>query len=315
MHALQPSANSSVWHVMPPTVSGGKGNGYPSGTVAPLVPVLPQHTRISVESAKSGQAHSEPGDSVRNKTRRDAASWLGQRMSGVKLPTVSVYSPSAEYRQAAGQKGAPPGPVLTMAATRQIMLRGGSAMIWKPGKLATLTDNLHLPARSPGTLFRSMPRHLSVRNAIISTGTGPGSGTAQSEAVSGFAAALPELRRTSGDILDISRNMGDATSLFYRQPAAMAATNSLPPGAHFAPGDHRQFTAEPPRRYGQDGVENPGDRKDTASLASALEQHGKKTVQEYLQNLPPHEVSAVAEKVYGLIEKRLMVEHDRRGWL
>lgn len=315
MHALQPSAPRSVWHIMPPTVSAGKSRWQPPGTVAPLVPVLPQHTRNPVESALPGQEHSEPGGSVRNKTRRNAASWLGQRMSGLDASAVSAYSPSAGYRQVAGQKGALAGPVLTMTATRQIMLLGGSARTREPGKLATSADSLHLPARTPGTIFRRMPQHLSVRNAITSTGNGLGSGTAQSEVIAGFAAALPELRRTSRNISGISRNTNDATALFYRQPAAMAASNSLPPGAHFAPGDHRQFTAEQPRRYGQDGVENPGNRKEAAALASAMEQHGKKTVQEYLQNLPPHEVSAVAEKVYGLIEKRLMVEHDRRGWL
>ncbi|MFA6282849.1 MAG: hypothetical protein WC633_01815 [Desulfurivibrionaceae bacterium] len=201
-----------------------------------------------------------------------------------------------------------------MAATRQIMLRAGSAMIREPGELATSADSLYLPARTPGIIFRSPLQHFPIRNAIISTRTGTGSGTAQSEAVSGFSTVLPELRGTSRNISDPSRNMGDATALFYRQPAAMAATDSLPE-ARPATGDHRQFTTESPQRSGHDGVEDPGGRKEAAALASAMEQHGKKTVQEYLQNLPPHEVSAVAEKVYGLIEKRLMVEHDRRGWL
>jgi hypothetical protein len=189
------------------------------------------------------------------------------------------------------------------------MQRGGSAVIREPEKLATSTDSLHLPDRAPGIICRSPLQHFPVRNAIMSTRTG----TAQSEAVSGFSTVLQELRGTSRNISDPSRNMGDATSLFYRQPAAMAASNSLP-GDYTPTGDHRQLTTESRQRSGQDSEGDPGGRKDAAALASAVEQHGKKTVQEYLQNLPPHEVSAVAEKVYGLIEKRLMVEHDRRGW-
>lgn len=323
--ALQPSAHRNVRHALPPSVSAVKSSLPLQGTGAPLFPVFPQHSRVPAESALLWQAggehrpaNAEPGGSAFKPTRRNASSWLGLRISGPDSPSVSAHSSSARYRQAVGQKGAPVDPGTTRTTTRQIMLRGGSVINKEPGKLLSTAGSLPLPllARAPITLFRSTSPQLPGRKTIVSTRTiGPGAGTAQSHAISGLAVAPPASHGTAKTMPESNRNTGEAISLCYRQSAAMAATNNLPPGTHFAVDDHRHVTAESPQRSGQDGVEDPGGRKEAAALASAMEQHGKKTVQEYLQNLPPHEVSAVAEKVYGLIEKRLMVEHDRRGWL
>lgn len=322
--ALPLSAYRKVRHALPPRVSAGESSRQPQGTGAPLFPVSLQYSRVPAESALPWQAggernsaNAEPGGYAHRPTRRDMPIWLGYRMSGPDRSSASAHSPRIRYRQNA-QKGASFGPGTTRTATRQILLRGGSAMSREPGKLATQAGSLPLPlqARAPLTLFRSTSPQLPSGNAIVSTRIiGTGAGTGQSAALAGFAAALPASHGTAKPMPESSRNLGAAISLCYRQPATIATTASLPPGTHFAVGDHRQFTAEPPRSSGPEGVEAPGGRQEAAALASAMEQHGKKTVREYLQNLPPQEVSAVAEKVYGLIEKRLMVEHDRRGWL
>jgi len=50
------------------------------------------------------------------------------------------------------------------------------------------------------------------------------------------------------------------------------------------------------------------------SEQSHLPERQKETLREYMDTMPQQEVNRVAEKVYDLIEKRLSIEQERRGW-
>jgi hypothetical protein len=50
------------------------------------------------------------------------------------------------------------------------------------------------------------------------------------------------------------------------------------------------------------------------SEQSHLSERQKEAAREYMDTMPQQEVIRVAEKVYDLIEKRLSIEQERRGW-
>jgi hypothetical protein len=41
---------------------------------------------------------------------------------------------------------------------------------------------------------------------------------------------------------------------------------------------------------------------------------GRKMVHDYFKTAPAHTIGLVAEKVYDLLEKKILIERDRRGW-
>lgn len=82
-------------------------------------------------------------------------------------------------------------------------------------------------------------------------------------------------------------------------PAAMPIITESGSGATGS----RQLPSEMDQRTGQH-----------ASETSYLSQGQKEAVREYLNRMPRQEVNLVADKVYDLIEKRLSIEQERRGW-
>ena len=59
----------------------------------------------------------------------------------------------------------------------------------------------------------------------------------------------------------------------------------------------------------------PGHRiGETASDPPWLSERQKEAVREYLNNLSRQEMSLVADRVYDIIERRLTIEQERRGW-
>ncbi len=56
----------------------------------------------------------------------------------------------------------------------------------------------------------------------------------------------------------------------------------------------------------------------TASLQTEIafsKEIGEKMVHDYFQKEPHHTINLVADKVYDLLEKRIFIEQDRRGWI
>jgi len=174
---------------------------------------------------------------------------------------------------------------------------------WSPGVRLVSNDSYHLPVFPMSSQFNRNPEIGPIPSKPLNQNSGKKENEQPAPAALHPVKALeppgffrqPSLRyRRRG--VENNQLPGRATP---GGPAAMPFITESGSGASGS----RQLPSEMDQRTGQ-----------PASEPSYLSQGQKEAVREYLNRMPRQEVNLVADKVYDLIEKRLSIEQERRGW-